>query len=471
MAGLSDAMVTVRVRMYRHGLGDCFLLTFEGRGAGPASALIDCGVLLGTEGAAEKMRAVLEDVGRTAGGRLAALVATHEHWDHLSGFFQAKEAFGALAAEEAWLAWTEDPLHPLARALKSERRRLAAALAAAAQRLGASADPAGKRCSERVASLLGFFDLGADGRPRTEGALQAVRERAKALRYLRPGGEPVRIPGVDGVRVYVLGPPEDEKLIRRSSPTRHGQETYGAAALLPLEAAFVSAVEAQDGGAADDQGQNFPFDASHRIAPAVATGAPFFQRHYGSGEADAWRRIDADWLGSADHLALKLDNDTNNTSLALAIELEATGKVLLFPGDAQVGNWLSWAGRTWSFHDQDGRERTVTGADLLRRTVLYKVGHHGSHNATLRGQGLELMTSPELVAMIPVELAMARRKGWEMPFPSLLQRLLEKTAGRVLLADPASSPAKPPEVPGQEWAKFTGAIAASALSVEYTVTG
>ena len=39
--------------------------------------------------------------------------------------------------------------------------------------------------------------------------------------------------------------------------------------------------------------------------------------------------------------ALKIDNDVNNTSLALALEL-ADKRVLLFPGDAQVGNWLSW---------------------------------------------------------------------------------------------------------------------------------
>ena len=33
---------------------------------------------------------------------------------------------------------------------------------------------------------------------------------------------------------------------------------------------------------------------------------------------------------------------TNNTSLVLAIERIADGKVLLFPADAQEGNWLSW---------------------------------------------------------------------------------------------------------------------------------
>ena len=51
----------------------------------------------------------------------------------------------------------------------------------------------------------------------------------------------------------------------------------------------------------------------------------------------------------------------------------------------------------------DQGEDPILARDLLARTVLYKVGHHGSHNATLRAQGLELMTSAELTAMIPVD--------------------------------------------------------------------
>ena len=59
-------------------------------------------------------------------------------------------------------------------------------------------------------------------------------------------------------------------------------------------------------------------------------------------EDAAWRRVDEDWLHVATDLALQLDSATNNTSLVLAIERIADGKVLLFPADAQEGNWLSW---------------------------------------------------------------------------------------------------------------------------------
>lgn len=39
---------------------------------------------------------------------------------------------------------------------------------------------------------------------------------------------------------------------------------------------------------------------------------------------------------------------------------------------------------------------------LLANTEFYKVGNHGSHNATLI-KGLELMTHNNLVAMIPAD--------------------------------------------------------------------
>ena len=99
-------------------------------------------------------------------------------------------------------------------------------------------------------------------------------------------------------------------------------------------------------------------------------------------------------------MALQLDSATNNTSLVLAIELGGKD-VLLFVGDAQAGNWRSWESCTWTANDKKNEPRSVTAADLLNRTIFYKVGHHGSHNATMRTKGLELMKSNHLAAFIP----------------------------------------------------------------------
>jgi hypothetical protein len=104
--------------------------------------------------------------------------------------------------------------------------------------------------------------------------------------------------------------------------------------------------------------------------------------------------------------------------LVLALEL-ADRRVLLFAADAQVGNWLSWQKLRWELSD----ERVVTGPDLLQRTVFYKVGHHGSHNATLRQQGLEMMTSLK-TAVIPVDEVVAKKMGWgAMPLASLVEAI------------------------------------------------
>jgi hypothetical protein len=77
----------------------------------------------------------------------------------------------------------------------------------------------------------------------------------------------------------------------------------------------------------------------------------------------------------------------------------------------------------------------VTGPDLLRRTIFYKVGHHGSHNATLREKGLDMMDGLEAV-MIPVDHAMAVKKRWgNMPLPELVEALNKKAGGAVFRTD------------------------------------
>ena len=88
--------------------------------------------------------------------------------------------------------------------------------------------------------------------------------------------------------------------------------------------------------------------------------------------------IDRDWLRAAEQLALKLDSDTNNTSLVLAFVIGEgeDRRVMLFPGDAQVGNWESWQQYIWPKGSKRGEPASVDITELLAATVLYKVGHH-----------------------------------------------------------------------------------------------
>ena len=479
----------VRVRMYRQGLGDCFLLSFPTEDGGRFHLLIDCGVLLGTPNAAPRMIAVARDIavetggspdGRTK-GRIDVLVATHEHWDHVSGFEQASEVFKEqVEVGEVWLAWTEDPAHPLANELRQDRERKVAHLHAAAERLRGDAALAGM--TEAIGGVLEFFGgLNATGQASSRTAIESLARRPDArVAYRRPGEPPVRLGGVPGVRVYVLGPPEDRKLIKKSDPTKRGREVYDQHASLSLADSFFAGLTMRmdvDGRAALGRAEMdpevaelaWPFDRqyripleegeSRRVIGADSTQISFFEEFYGFDDegASAWRRIDRDWLGVAGDLALALDSDTNNTSLALAFELGERGPVLLFPGDAQVGNWLSWEALSWPVDPARPEGAKVTSDDLLGRTVLYKVGHHGSHNATLREKGLEKMTSPELVALVPVDKEMAKHKKWDMPFGPLYERLLARTRGRIVLADDGRLPVEEASRHGltrREWDEF-----------------
>jgi hypothetical protein len=475
----------VKVRMYRQGLGDCFLLTFP-REERPLYMLIDCGVLLGTEKQDEKMSEVARSIQETTGGQIDILVATHEHWDHLSGFLQAKEVFERITVGEVWFAWTEDPQNELANQLRRGREAALAALTDAHVRLRAAA-PQGAAALQSVLDFSG--PLAAAGSRRIGEALAYLRTKVAQPTYCHPGSKPIELTGVNGVKVYVLGPPQDEKLIKKSDPTKAGREVYELAASADLDRSFAVALAHRDKAPDDldpdqrrEQELSLPFDKSHHLAIEMTKAERFFQDfYYGYGEEGdqdewSWRQIETDWLGVANDLALKLDNDTNNTSLALAIELSPGGDVLLFPGDAQVGNWLSWADLVWPKGAKPDDTGTVTAADLLARTVLYKVGHHASHNATLRAQGLELMTSNHLVAMIPVNEEKAKQKAWKMPFEPLLRRLEQTTRGRVIRADrkaaDLSAGPKPDQVTDDEWRTFCNRLGADQrdeLFLEYRI--
>jgi metallo-beta-lactamase superfamily protein len=454
----------LRVRMYRQGLGDCFLLTCSD-GSETSHLLIDCGVLKGTAEADARMQAVAESVRDTTGGRLDRLVATHEHWDHVSGFLQAEAIFDTLEVGEVWLAWTEDPEDELARELRKRKKKRQNGIVAAAKLAEAEKTPAARRTARQLDALLSFEgDLGATGRKTTAKALEWVKGREAQIKYLRPGEQLFDLPGLPGIRVYVLGPPHDRRMIKRSDPSKAHPEVYELAAAEGSHQGFLAAAEAL---AEDEQPGAQPFDGFFRVEEADARAENALVKQY-YREAYAWRRIDHDWLGYAGQLALHLDSDTNNTSLVLAFELSSGGDVLLFPGDAQVGNWLSWEPLEWQFQEGDGT-RTVKSGDLLARTVLYKVGHHGSHNATLREKGLELMSSGELTAMVPVNRVTAKKMEWLMPFPALLSRLVEKTHGRVIDAERGLDDATPQDLSDAAWNGFVARTDVQPGWIDYTL--
>jgi glyoxylase-like metal-dependent hydrolase (beta-lactamase superfamily II) len=421
------------VRFYCHGIGDCHLLKFEKEDGRDFWMLIDCGIHTSILGGSDTIRAIAQDIASVT-KRIDVVVGTHEHWDHISGFHIAREIFEGIEVGEVWLGWTENPDDEQARELDKFKTKALAALQGAQTRLASSDSPHLSAVRTGIDSLLGFH-FGAKGE-RVRAARDALEALSKKkVRYLEPAARPLTIPGLPNLRIYVMGPPRDETFI---SIRERASEMYGLGAAIGRANALASALHAANMDSLDEAAPFEPNMGSDLQATLGGTADPtdegaqrardLLHAHY---LADEDRRIDMDWLGASADLAIQLDDRTNNSSLVLAFEFVDTGRVMLFTADAQVGNWLSWQELTWGKGD-----KAVTGPDLMSRTVLLKVGHHGSENATLEEKGLELMKDPDFSAFIPTNDKDAKKVKWgEMPFEPILDALHEHAGKRVIRAD------------------------------------
>lgn len=438
------------VRMYRMGTGDCFALRFLAGEQTVFKMLIDAGAWFGSKA---RLQPFIVDLKQYLDGYADVLLVTHEHKDHVHAFEACEPLFtdGTFRAGEIWLAWTEEDGTRKVQEWQEKFGEKKKALGLAAKKLAeAIASPeykkqfAGSRHAHRAlgarqdfaAVLTSFADLhlSRDGHQVYKGGLagmEVVKKKIPAgdIKYFK-SGEVIRdLPGAEEVKIYVLGPPGLYGEVKKEKGAP-GQ-AYDPNELVRETDAFGAALHqlATPGSAPESL---LPFD-EHYIAPPNTAIQKTYQR------AD-WRRIDFDWLYSAGALALRLNSLTNNLSLAIAIELGDNGKVLLFPGDAEIGSWVSWHQIPWpdkhhpAPESREEKEHKHLTEDLLNRTVFYKVGHHLSHNGTARQLGLEMMHHPELAAMATLDYAVIQQ-GWTrtMPNRGVVRELLAQTKGRLMI--------------------------------------
>jgi hypothetical protein len=383
----------IRVRMYRVGFGDCFLVSLPlAKGADAADRhrhiLVDCGVH--ARGDINTMADVIEDIAAVTGGRLAAVVATHSHQDHISGFAKFAEKFSGFEIAEVWLPWSEDPRDPLAVKLQRKHAALAESLdghfrAQLAAGRAAAHTPQRAAAAEAVANLVG-----------NKKAMQMLRSGfgvGAEVRYLEAGDALKGPADTPGLYVQVLGPPRDKKFLARMDPPE--DQRY-----LRLGA----------GGAVVAANELRPFapkwvlDRASGLHPHLTLSAEE-ERDLRDGLAD----------DALDGLAFALDQAKNNTSLVTLLVFR--GQYLLFPGDAQYGNWKWWL-------DNEG------GEEILPRINFLKVAHHGSHNATPK-DALEKMADGSFAAMVSTQSV-----PWDsIPRVPLMRRLSEKAKNRLVRSD------------------------------------
>jgi hypothetical protein len=492
----------VTIRMYRQGHGDCFLLALPREyGDDPFYILIDCGLKPGSQDFVhrKKIGTTVKHIGESTNHHLDLVIITHEHQDHVNGIWKKRNPyFKDFKIEKAWLAWTEDPVDDLANDLRERHNDQLLGLVEARQQLALAVgenDATVRRLDSFISLEFGGqddkFNLEAmraaakdPSKSANKQAMKLIKDKAsenRGVRYLSPGGAPLEIKGTAGMRAFVLGPPRNEDLLRDEDPV--GDEGFPDQGSGPHGLTFAAAARSNVGDRAT------PFSERYRVPIDEAFDDEFFSEHYGQGDEGKndrdkdeisspapWRRIDSEWLFSAESLALKLNRGINNTSLVLAFELPKSKKILLFVGDAQRGNWISWDDHIW---EDNGRE--IKARDLLARTVLYKVGHHGSHNATLAGQvdddypNLSWMGrdgfKDEFTAMITAVNKWAMGKNnppWRHPLPSIKQALEKKAQGRVFQTDVAE-PKKPENVSDADWNAFLERSSFEDLYFDYIV--
>jgi hypothetical protein len=419
----ANAPTEVRIRAYNVGFGDSFLLTFRYRSGSERHMLMDFGTTsLSKKRGPKDMAQVAQQIREDCGGKLALVAASHRHADHISGFAgQSGRIIAGLDIDLVLQPWTERPdLAPDAtgpvsaspsgsgsgprptRAMRSavarlgDMHRVAALVHQEAQRMRRRGVAGG--VPRTVIDQLEF--LGAENLPNAE-AVKNLSTLGRSRVYAHAGTKLWLGRRLPGVRIDVLGPPtlKQTKSIARQAHTD------------PNEFWRLAAVTA-DAAMAAQRTRIFP------DAP-IANHVPQQAR---------WLIPKVNRMNAEELLGLVriLDDAMNNTSLILLLEIGET--LILLPGDAQIENWR--------YALQKAPNAKETRARLAK-TKVYKVGHHGSLNATpkqLLWEAFERLTvtAPDDARLVTLLSTLGGKhgsvnRGTEVPRRPLVDALTQRS--------------------------------------------
>ena len=355
------------IRAYQMGFGDCFLLSVDYDDQTRRHILIDFGSTGLPKDGKVSLDDVAADIARECGGALDVVVATHRHKDHVSGFATQSDGQGpgdiirGLHPKRVVQPWTEAPNAPTGwtgpagttpgtafAAHVQTLDNMHAVAAAVVARLDRE-DGFDKRWP--LADRLRF--IGEDN-VKNVSAVKNLMTMAGAdlanYHYVFHGCKLDLSAVLPNIKVHVLGPPTLEQSASIKTYAKSSDDYWLKARGLVGMAATDDLVTARKSALFPQLKREDTFPKSK-----LPTEMRWVAERVIKAEADQM-------LG----IVTMLDNVMNNTSVILLFE--AGNKKLLFPGDAQLENW--------AYALQSNL------APLLDDVDLYKVGHHGSLNAT-----------------------------------------------------------------------------------------
>lgn len=412
-----EANGVLRVRMYRIGFGDFFLLTVPTK-TGPQHILIDCGVHAGNIGTMDEC---VNDLVKETGGKLALVIGTHYHADHLSGFATNYDDFAQFEVGAVWLSNRLDPKSKDAVKFHEQITTLADQLHV---RLGARADDnlASAQAIFKMENALGI-QLGAKEKINVK-ALRLLTEGFKnkpPVFYYQGGDDPFLPEALRGtLTAQLLGPsPKDSGGMFSGADNKKEQYLAAAADEGVPETECLAPFE-----------KDWPAKASDYPCEAFVEYGSFTEME------NMLHAAQPDVLLA---MAEAVDGTLNNQSLVILFTCQ--DKKLLFVGDAQWGNWSYWLyGKKVT-----GKAPGITedAKKILGSIDFYKVGHHGSTNSTPMPAVAAL--NEKCVSMCSTESADAYPEkkrphgdpdsGTEVPRTKLMDALEIQTKNKLVRSD------------------------------------
>jgi len=391
-ARLEDIPASLNIRTYQVGFGDCFLLTFSYPNAAKAEdrfrhILIDFGSTGLPHGTPpDQMMRVAQDIKTQCGGKLHIIVATHRHKDHISGFTTQEDGSGTgdiiaqLSPDVVIQPWTEDPeAHdPVINSPKAKKdesgmltkeeavnpRKVRAMHVASLSNMHVVSEamlaelkqlsdkrlkqPLGAAITEKIRFLADD-----NGLP-NKSAVENLRKMGKNY-YVNHGSNLNLSKLLPGIDISVLGPPtlEQHAAIQKQKSADKDEFWMLRAAAQNFWGQQSATGEMLENFAS---GKNSLFPDANVISRVIPPHNRWFVRQI--------RAMRGEQMFG---LVRILDKAMNNTSVILLFDVG--GRKLLFSGDAQIENW------EYALSLEEDLK-------MLKDVEVYKVGHHGSRNAT-----------------------------------------------------------------------------------------